>query len=102
MPSNICKTGTPVLTDLSYFTADKVYTTPTAEVNLYWSATASTSNNNSANVGGHDWVQGLDPNGTPLIPALGGAAPLGAGLLVVAGGSLAFVATRNRRRRSVA
>lgn len=102
VPQGICMTGTPVVTNMSYFTADNVYTTPGAEVNLYWKVTGSTSNHNSANTGGHDWVGEVDPNGTPLIPALGGAAPLGAGLLVIAGGSLAIVATRNRRRRSVA
>ena len=59
------------------------------------------SGGDDSTIGGHDWVLGVAAP-SALIPALGGAAPLGAGLLVIGGASVAFVATRSRRRRSIA
>ena len=110
LPTGICPTGSQVMvTDHSYFTAD-VYNSVPAEVKFYWNVKTTTttehksgdkSSDDQAAIGGHDWVIGVaDPSA--LIPALGGAAPLGGGLLVIAGGSVAYVATRSRRRRSVA
>ena len=93
------------MTDGSYFTGD-VYNSVPTEIKFYWDMKAQSSGKesgkeNDAAIGGHDWVLAMaDP--TALIPALGGAAPFGAGLLVLAGGSVAYVATRTRRRRSVA
>ena len=115
LPTGICPTGSQVIvTDQSYFNAD-VYNTVPTKIKFYWNVKTSTTKGNKsgdnspgdkssgdkAAIGGHDWVlAGANPSA--LIPALGGAAPLGGGLLVMAGGSVAYVATRSRRRRSVA
>ena len=115
LPTGICPTGSQVIvTDQSYFTGD-VYNSVPTEIKFYWNVKTPTttehksgdnspgdkSSGDQAAIGGHDWVFGMADPGA-LIPALGGAAPLGGGLLVIAGGSVAYVATRSRRRRSVA
>ena len=105
LPTGICPAGDQVIvTDGSYFTGD-VYNSVPTEIQFYWDMKTPTENESSdcdhSFIGGHRWVVGAaDPSA--LIPALGGAAPFGAGLLVLAGGSVAYVATRTRRRKSVA
>lgn len=105
LPSGICSSGhNVIISKHSYFTG-LVYNSVPTEIKFYWNMQTLNSGKESggddSTIGGHDWVYGTaDPSA--LIPALGGAAPLGAGLLVIGGGSVAFVATRSRRRRSIA